>query len=195
MGGFNTGIGHFNEHLDEDAVQQAMQQKALGQQAGAAQASPPGSAHPGPLGGSTQPTQPREVGTFQEELITRPAKDVVKGLLSLFDLKSALGIDPQTDDPQTQAKKQQMLQRFNQLSDEQQAVAQQEYQRRMQEKQREEEEKAAQKQQAEQAKAQTLEMPSGPQKGPVGPSGSKKQQAAQRIQQDRKTLSNAKGAN
>lgn len=193
MGGFNSGMGHFNEHLDEDAMQQAMQQKALGQQSGGALPAGTGAPAHGSAAGAHAPA-PREVGTFQEELITRPAHDVAEGLKSLFDLKLALGIDPQTDDPQTQAKKKQMLQRFNQMTDAEQAVAQQEYQKRLQEKQAQEQEKEARRQQEAQ-QSQTLVVPQGQSKGAQNPGGSKKQQAAQRIQQDRKTLSNAKGAN
>lgn len=196
MGGFNSGMGHFNEHLDEDAMQQAMQQHALGQQAGGAPPAGAGSdgAALGGLGGASAPA-PREIGTFQEELITRPVHDVAEGLRSLFDLRAVLGINPETDDPQTQAQKKQMLQRFDQMTEAEQAVAQEEYQRRLKEKQAQEQEKEAQRQQAAQQQAQTLEVPTGRQHGAQSPTGSKKQQAAQRIQQDRKTLSNAKGVN
>ncbi len=193
-GGFNPGFGQMNEHLDESAVQAASQQKALQQTAGSVSANPPsgpGAAAPGglPAGPSSEPVKPRAMGSIPEELVVRPAKDIVKGLASLFDLNAWLGIPKQVDDPQTQARKQQMLQRFNRLTDEQQAEAKRRYDLNLKKKQQAEQEKQAREQQQRQQEAQSLEMPSSPQKGPVGPGSSKKQKAANKLQQDRKTLS------
>jgi len=179
-GGFNQGFGDFGEHLDETAVQQAMQQKAASQQATNPQTAQVSGQN------STAPTKPREIGTIKEELVTRPAHDILKGLVSLFDIKSILGLNPQTDTPEEQAKKKQLHQRFNQLTQEQQQVAQENYKREMERKRRIEEEKQAQRQREEQAKAQSIAPPSSPSKGPAG---AKKPAAVDKLEQDRKTLS------
>jgi hypothetical protein len=200
-GGFNQNMGAFNEHLDDDAMQNAMQQKGLTQQ-NASAADPTGMGGGGALPGAAgtqnrpaQPPKPREIGSITEELVNRPAQDIFKGLKSIFDLNSLLGLPQAEDDPQTKARKQQMLQRYNKLSDEQQAVARQKYQESMQKKQAEEQEKQAKKQQEEQQKSQTINVPSGTKKGPEGPGGSKKQKAVNKLQQDRKTLGGPKGSN
>lgn len=204
MGGFNPsmGMGGFDEHLDENAMQAAAKQKTLSQQSSTSvgtSAAPSatntaGSANPLP---QTQvpPPPPREVGTLTEELLKRPAQDIYRGLAQFFDLNTLLGIDPKADDPQTQARKKQIHQRWNKLTEEQQAVARQKYQEEMQKKQREEQEKQQRKQAEEQQKNQQFQVPSGPQKGPVGPGGSGKQRAVQKLQQDRKTLNGPGSSN
>lgn len=198
-GGFNSGFGNFQdsfEHLDQNATQAAVQQKQLTQQAtNSAQPTTGGQA----LGTPQQniphePSKPREVGTLSEELIKRPAKDVVAGLASLFDINSLLEISLEKDSPEVQAKKQQTLQRWNKLNQEQQAVAQELYRQEMKKKQQEEEEKQAQAQREQQAKQQSIAVPSSPQKGPVGPGGSHKAKAVQKLEQDRKTLSGPKSS-
>jgi hypothetical protein len=208
-GGFNAGMGNFNdsfENLDENAMQAAAKQKTLAQQATSSTQSTTGGSALGtqPAGGlgglmgqgaGAQPAKPRPMASIPEELIQRPAQDIVKGLTSLFDINSILGIHLEKDDPQTQAKKKQMLQRWNQLNDEDKEYASKKYQEETQKKQKEEQEKEAQKQQAEEAKKQELVVPSSPKNGPVGPGGSKKQKAVSKLQQDRKGLGNAKGSN
>ena len=203
MGGFNSGLGNFSdEHIQENDMQAAMQQKAMSQFAGnATQAA--GAGTPGPQGQSPfgtpvpgeKPQEPRPVGSLTDELIKRPAKDIARGLLSLFDLNALLGIKPGEDDPAQQAKRKQMLNRFNKLTQEQQDIAKQRYQLEMKKKQQEEQEKQAKKQREEQQKANSVELPSSPKKGPVGPGGSKKQKAVQKLEQDRKTLSGPQSAN
>ncbi len=210
-GGFNAGFGNFNdsfEHLDENAMQAAVKQKTLAQQATSSTQSttggsalgtqtPGGQAGPGgqPAGTMAQPVKPREVSTLQEELIERPTQDIVKGLTSFFDINAILGINPEADDPQTQAKKKQMLQRWNNLTDEDKQYASKKYQEELQKKKQEQQEEETRKRQAEQAKSQQLVVPSSPKKGAVGPGGSQKQQVVSKMEQDRKGLSNAKGAN
>ncbi len=201
MGGFNSNLGGFSEHLDENAMQSAMQQKQLSQQQTSTQQGT-GKAGTNPLldktnaldqkpsQGTFQPAQPREVGSIKDELLSRPVKDVVKGLASLFDIGALLGIKVE-DTPEDQAKKQQLHQRWQKLDQEQQQVAQQKYQAKMQAEkhQREEEE---QRQQAEQARAQErIVMPSSPKKGPVGPAGSKRKRTEDMMEHQRKTLGNA----
>ncbi len=195
-GGFNQGMGSFNEHMDESAMQQAVQQKALGQQS-----SKPSSQHIAQQaaqqqmsnGGQQQP--PRETGTLVQELVTRPAQDVVKGLLSIFDLNAILGVSPAQENPQDKAKKQQVLQRFNKLTEEDQAQVKKTYHERLKQKEAEEQEKEQRKQIEQQQKAQQVSMPSSPKKGPVGPSGSKKQKAQQKLQNDRQKLGGPQGSN
>jgi hypothetical protein len=197
-GGFNQGLGQFNdnfgEHLDENAMQAAVQQKALAQQ-GTSSAQPaaqiaPGQPDQSALGSPEPagvPTEPRELGTVQEELLQRPAHDIVEGLKSFFDIYSLLEINPETDDPQTQAHKKQMLDRWQRLNQEQQQVAQEKYQFEMKKKQ-EEEARAQQLEQQRQAAAhQTLNVPSGPRKGPNA-QGAPKPRAVQKLEEDRKTL-------
>lgn len=198
-GGFNSGFGNFQdsfEHLDENAVQSAMQQKQLTQQTtNSAQSTTGGQALGTPQQGLThEPTKPREVGTITEELIKRPAKDVVAGLAAAFDINSLLQISLEKDSPEVQAKKKQKLQRWNKLNQEQQAVAQDLYRQEMKKKQQEEEEKQAQAQREQQAKQDSIAVPSSPQKGPIGPGGSHKAKAVQRLEQDRKTLGGPKSS-
>lgn len=198
-GGFNSGFGNFQdsfEHLDQNAVQSAMQQKQLTQQTtNSAQPTTGGQALGKPQQNIThEPAKPREVGTLQQELIQRPAKDVVAGLASFFDINSLLEISLEKDSPEVQAKKQQTLQRWNKLNQEQQAVAQELYRQEMKKKQQEQEEKQAQAQREEQAKQQSIAVPSSPQKGPVGPGGSHKAKAVQKLEQDRKSLGGPKSS-
>lgn len=216
-GGFNAGPGGgFNEHLDENALQQAMGQKAFSQQASSQQSSlqsgqggskaqtdfsklqsgdlPPGME--GLAGGAgTKAPKPREVGSFKDELLVRPVQDVIKGLKSLFDINALLGVNPQVDSPEEQAKKRQMHQRWQKLDQEQQQVAQANYQKEVQKKQAEEEERMRKAQQEEAARANAIQAPSSPQKGPKGPGGSKKQKAVTKLQNDRKQLGGPSGSN
>lgn len=192
-GGFRQGFGHFNEeHLEQEAATSAVQQKQLTQQTtqssqsttgGSAQQ--PGNSHQPP---AQQAQPPREVGTMQEELVKRPLQDIAKGLRSLFDLNTLLGIRP-GDTPEEQEKKKSLNHRFEQLTEEQQQVAKKRYQEEMQKKKVEEEEKEKKKQQEMQAKSASIAPPSSPKKGPVGPSGSGKQRAQQILERDRQQLS------
>lgn len=200
LGGFNQGIGDFNEHLDENAMQAAVQQKALGQQAtSAAQNQTGGSAlqmqQPQGQEPAAQPPKPRELGTIPEELVKRPVADIIKGLQSFFDINALLGINPEQDDPQTQARKKQMLQRWQGLNNEQQEYAKKVYQQNLQKKEQAEKEEQMKKEEAEKRKAQTLVMPSSPSKGAVGPGGQHKPKAVQKLEQDRKSLGGPASAN
>jgi len=200
-GGFNAGFGSFNdsfEQFDDNAMSAAMQQKTLGQQ----QTSSAQSATGGSALGTQQPAtgavpaQPREVSTISDELIDRPIHDVAQGLKSLFDINSLLGINPDTDNPETQARKKQMLSRWQNLNQAQQTVAQERYQEEMQKKKQSEEEKQAEKQHQEDAKRQTIVMPSSTKKGPVGPGGSgKKPAAVAQMELQRKSLGGPKSVN
>jgi predicted RND superfamily exporter protein len=204
MGGFNAGLGGMNEHLDEAALKAASQQKQLSQQQSSTQ-NASGKSGTNPLAqhtdalsqksegqGTFQPQKPRGVGTLTQELVKRPAQDIVKGLKSIFDIKALLGINT-ADTPEEQAKKQQLHQRFQKLTDEQQQVAQKNYQEEMQKKKLEMEEEEKKKQAEAEQNAQALAPPSAPKKGPVGPASgqSKKQKSQTQLQQSRQGLSKA----
>jgi len=194
-GGFNPGMGGSNEHMDESAMQSAVQQKALSQQASQpnAQQIAQQAAQNQQQGASQAP--PREIGTIGEELLVRPAQDLLKGLASIFDLNAMLGLSPaQIETPEEKAKKQQTLQRFNKLTEEDQAYARRKYQERLKQKEAEEQEKE-QKRQIEAQKSQEVIVPSSTKKGPEGPSGNKKKQAVTKLQNDRKTLSGPSSVN
>ncbi len=239
-GGFNPGIGQFNDHLDEQAMQQAMKQKALSQMAGAqtgpspagaggmgnlfaasgsssgsggGSGLPPGAGLPGGLSGSlpgmagdaaggldqsgmNPAGQNQESPDAFQAVVSQPVMDMAKVFLGALHLDSLLGLDSQSKDPEEKAKKNAMHKRYQQLSEEQQAVARELYQRRLQEEKIRKQEEERRKQIEEQQKAQSVDMPSSPQKGPVGPASgkSKKSNATQKLQQDRKTLGGPQSA-
>ncbi len=196
-GGFNPGSDQFGEHLDEDALQQAMSQKQLGQQQAAGTGSPQGvPTGTNPISPTAPPPPPREVGSIAEELITRPLKDIGKGLLSLFDFSSALGLTPpESKTPEEKARVQATHRRYQKLNQEQQTYARQKYQEEMQKKKMLQEEEERQREQKRQMESQSVVVPSSPKNGPVGPSGSGKQRAATKLEQDRKTLGGPQSAN
>lgn len=147
--------------------------------------------------GQTTPpraTPPRPVGTFVEEA-KRGFSDIFQGIKEFFSLNTWLGVNPDNLDPQQQQHAQQLHSRYQQLDQEQQAVAKQMYEQRMQKKRIAEEEEQRRRQIEADQKAQSVDMPSGPQKGPVGPASgkSKKQNVMTKLKQDRTTLNNVQG--
>jgi hypothetical protein len=196
-GGFNAGMGSFGEHLDENAMQQAMGQKQQAQQG--AQLNPSMAAAQQQLAQQQQqpgsaPTPPREIGSISEELFTRPLKDIVQGVSSLFDIYNWLGIKKYEPDPEKLAKNKQILQNWNQLDAKEQAEARKTTQERIQKKKLEREQEDQRRQQQAMA-SQELVVPHTPQRGAEGPGGSGKQRATQKLQQDRKTLGGPQSAN
>ncbi len=195
-GGFNQAMGQFGEHLDESAFKQASSQKALGQQGAqvsqqqmaAAQAQAAQQQSPG------TPAEPREVGTIPDEA-KRVVADIWADVKSFFSIHTWLGIKPNTLTPEEQNKAKTVHQRYKQLDQEQQQEARRRYEKEMKRRQKMEEEKQRKAQQEAQANQSSVEVPSGPKKGPVGPSGNKKQKAVQKLQNDRKTLSGPGSAN
>lgn len=187
-------MGSMNEHLNEDAVQTAMQQKALGQQ----QAAAPTQAHPQPAQHPLAPdAQPREVGSLQEELLHRPVADIGSELKAFVDPYQLLNINPETDTPEEQAQKKQLHQRFTKLEAEDEQEAKKQFNLRMQQRQQQLKEDQMKQQQQAQAK-QTFVVPGGKKDGPVGPGGgkSKKADTMQQMQQQRSSpLSKLQGAN
>ena len=224
-GGFNPGMGQFNDHMDEKSMQSAIKQKALSQMAGA-QTGPQGGANPlagagnpltgngagglpgmggaGPGGfgipgmdqtGNPDGSQPGGPSIF-DTLITQPVQDLAKTFLEALHLDKLLGLNSSSSTPEEKAKKSAMHKRYQQLTEEQQAEARKRYQERLQRQKAEQQEQERKKQLEEQKRAQSFEMPSSPKKGPVGPDSgkSKKSNAIQKLQQDRKSLGGPQSA-
>jgi len=199
-GSMMQGMGQFGEHLDESSMQQAMGQKALTQQqANPATANTAAAAQKAQQQASRSgaPVQPREIGSLSDELIKRPIQDFWTEIKKFFSLNTWLGINPNTTDPDKQARMAAQHKRFQQLDAEQQEVAKKNYQEKLQKQRAEEEEKQRKKQMEEKQKQQSIAMPSSPKKGPVGPASgkSRKSNAAAMLEQDRKTMNNVQGAN
>lgn len=145
-----------------------------------------GGPHPG-MSPPKPPPPPREVGSIAEELFTRPAQDIKKEFGAFLDLNQLLQINPQTDSPEEQARKQQIHSKWQSLTQSQQQVAQANYQHEMQRKQHQQQEEARSRQQA--AAKQSVEMPSSPSKGPVGPSsGNRKKTMTQQVNSNRQSF-------
>lgn len=197
-GGFNTGMGQFGEHLDEAAAQQASTQKQLAQQQVNPQGATAAAANAKQAAQPPAQQAPREVGSLGDELVKRPLHDIWQQIKQFFSLNTWLGINPETEDPEKKQKMTALHRRYQQLDQEQQAYARQLYQQREQEKKLQLEEEERKKQLAEQQKQESaIQMPSSPQKGPVGPASgkSKKSNAIAQLTQNRQRLGQAQGAN
>jgi type IV secretory pathway VirB10-like protein len=181
LGGFKGlgGIGGGPAATDFGANEAAMQQmqKAAG---GGGLSGQPGQAQ-------VPPKPPREISSFKDELLQRPATDIAEGLKLLFDLNALLGINPAVDTPEEQARKRQIHQRYQQLTQEEQQEAQRQYQQEMERKQKEELE-AEEKRRREAQESQVIQAPSGQKKGPDAGGGSRKQKAVTKLQNSRKQL-------
>jgi len=195
-GGFNQGIGQFNdnfgEQLDENAIQGAMAQKALSQQSTTATPANMQAAQKAIAAQSGQAAAPREIGSLADELIHRPAQSIVEGLKSFFDLNRLLEIKTDQDDAQQQAQKKQLHARYQSLTQDQQQVAKQEFQEEMQRKKQAEEEAQSKAQKEQQARSQAFSVPTGPQKGAGAPT---KPREVQKMEKDRKTLAGPQSVN
>ncbi|NCN45215.1 MAG: hypothetical protein COU63_04515 [Candidatus Pacebacteria bacterium CG10_big_fil_rev_8_21_14_0_10_36_11] len=191
-GGFRSGFGNFNdEHLEEQSMANSSKQHQLTQQtSNSAQTTAGGSALQRADSSQETPiqkqTQPREVGTFKEEA-KRALKDVVDEIKGFFSLNDLLKINS-GDTPEVKQKKTGILQRFNNLTEEQKQVAQKNFQIEMQKRKAREEEEQKKKNQAAQQKQANIAPPSSPRKGAAGPAGSRKQQATTQLEQDRQTI-------
>lgn len=203
-GGFRQSFGNFSDEHENAAAasaaatqkQAAQQSSVLGQQGVAKQQAVAAGAGQTPLASpeaKQQQAPPRSVGNLGEELIKRPAVDIINTFKSFFDLNAMLGINP-GDTPEQKTKKQKVARNWQKLTQEEQAFVQQEFQKNQQKKQQElQEEQARKEEEARQAQAQAIAPPSSPKKGPVGPGGNKKQQASQLIQNKRTQMSQADG--
>lgn len=203
-GGFRQSFGNFSDEHENSAAtaaatsqkQVAQQSSVLGQQGVAKQLAAASGAGQTPLASpesSQNQALPRSVSNLGEELITRPAKDVLNTFKSFFDLNALLGINP-GDTPEKKAKKQKIAQNWQKLTAEEQTYIQQEFQRNQQKKQEEiREEEARKEEEARQAEEQAIAPPTSPRKGPAAPSGSKKQQTSQLMQNKRTQMSQSDG--
>jgi CRISPR/Cas system-associated endonuclease/helicase Cas3 len=199
MGGRSSGPGGFGKSGDESAMMQSLASSGmLGNSGGGKNNSGAGGPNVGNKGnvpgGKTPkpPKEPREVGTFGEE-VKRGIGDVWQEVKEFFSINTWLGIDPETMTPEEEAHAKQVHARYQQLDQEQQAVAKQMYQEKMQKKKMQEEEEKRKKQIEAQKKAQSVQMPSGPKKGAAGGGKSKKGRAMQKLQQDRTTIGTTQG--
>lgn len=203
-GGFRQSFGSFSdEHESENAIasassqkQAAQQSSVLGQTGLAKQQAAAAGAGRTPLSStenSAQAPNPRNVSSLGEELLKRPVKDIGDTLKSFFDLNALLGINPE-DPPEKKAKKQKIAANWQKLTGEEQAYVQQKFQEEQQTKQREQQEEQKKKEEEQrQAEEQAIAPPSSPKKGPVGPTGSKKQQTNQLMQNRRTQMTQADG--
>ena len=117
--------------------------------------------------------QPRAVGSLGDELIRRPFGDIWKEV-KVFSLNTWLGIDPNTEDPEKQQRLAAIHRGYEKLDQEQQAYARQLVQQREQQKKQQLEEEQRKKQFEQQQREQSsIQAPSSPQKGPVGPASGK----------------------
>lgn len=197
------GSGLSDEHENESAMasaaaqkQAAQQSSVLGQQGVAKQQASDNGAGQTPLAANeveNQQTPPRQVSSLSEELIKRPAKDILETAKSFFDLNKILGINP-GDTPEKKAKKAKVAQNWQKLTQEEQAFVEKQYQEEQQKKQKEaQEEQARKEEEAKKAEEESIAPPSSPHKGPVGLAGNKKQQTSQLLQQRRTQMSQADG--
>lgn len=208
-GGFNQVSDELgSEHMQNSAMQQLMQNKTASQSVsdpGAGQTSQSKAMQQamaqqqqrqqGQAGAPQAP--PPEIGSIPDEF-KRAGNTVVQELNQFFSLNTWLGIEPYSPDPEEMSKRKKVHDGYQKLDKEQQAVAREMYQKEVKRKQAIEEEEQRKKQAEIQKKQNSsVEMPSSPQKGPVGPGAgkSKKQSAMQQLQQSRQQLSTPGGAN
>ncbi len=204
-GGFRQsfGSGFSDEYENSNATSAATTQKqtsqqssVLGQQGVAKQQAIAEGAGQTPLASGEagkQQVPSREVTSLGEELLTRPAKDILQTAKSFFDLHALLGINPE-DPPEKKAKKQKIAQNWQKLTSEEQAYVQKQYQEEQQKKQQElQAEQEKKEKEAQEANEQSIAPPSSPKKGPVGLTGSKKQQTSQLLQNRRTQMTQADG--
>ncbi len=186
-GGMRSAMSSFgmdSERTEQQAMQGATQQKAVQQQASNTGTKP----NPQQNQSQSQPAPPREVGSFTDELIKRPTSDIVKEIGKFFDLNALLGINRE-DTPEEKAKKTKLHQRYQQLTKEEQRVAQEKYQKALQKKQEEEKIKQQKQQEEQQAQARTLpSVGKTSKRGTALMGGSQKKQAASRLEDSRKTI-------
>jgi hypothetical protein len=196
-GGMRQNFGFKNidsEHMEQQAMQGAVAQKALQQQSSN---SPTKQSAQSQTQKPQKTTPPREVGSLKQELVTRPIEDIKKELHKFVDLNLLLGIDPTNDTPEKQAKKKQLHARYQQLTEAEQKVARERYQQKLQQEQEEEKQQQAEKKKAEQQKQANIAPPSSVSKKPglIGVGKGSKGKAMGRLQQQIRTMGVVGGAN
>lgn len=207
-GGMRQNFGFKNidsEHMEQQAMQGAVTQKALQQQSSNTPIKQSAQSKNKKPQQSTQSQAqkpqslipPREVGSLKQELITRPAKDIIKELRKFFDINLLLGIDPINDTPEKQAKKKQLHARYQQLTEAEQKVARERYQQQLQQQQEEEKQQQVKKKKAQQQQQASIAPPSSVSKKPglIGFGKGSKGKAMGRLQQQLKTIGVVGGAN
>ena len=200
-GGFRqTFGGSINEaHLDEAAtttssqIKQSNQQSSvLGKQGAQKEAAASQGAGKTDLAKTPDKTatQARSVASLNQELIRRPAVDVLDTFKAMFDPNRLLNIQVKT--PEEQAKQKKVAARWQQLTEAEQAEAKRLYEESLAKKRQEQEAEEQKKKQEEEAKAQELPVPQGRQtgfRGFGGMSGSTKAQTI--LQRQRTTMTGA----
>ncbi|MEX0895555.1 MAG: hypothetical protein WDZ94_01290 [Patescibacteria group bacterium] len=199
-GGFNPGMGFGSEHLDEQAMQQAVSQKALSQQ-GASASTTASAAQNVPtnlndLSGSSEAEQNESASEdIVDGILIKPVEQVVKDVgqaIGLPEWLQWLGVTTET--PEEAEKKKVVWQRYQALDQEQQAYAKQRFEAEMQKRQQDEEEQ--QQRAAAEATEQQFAVPQGKKDGAEGlGSKSKKQQASHMVQQQRQSFNSTMSAN
>ena len=165
----------------------------LSAQSGSSSGGPGG----GNLAGSAQGSQkapaqpPRELGSISEELFQRPVQDIFEEAKSGFDVNKWFGIN-EIDTPEEKQRKTQLHSRYQQLSQEQQQYFQSRLQRESQRKQRLQQEQKIRDDRKAEENANSIEMPSGQQKGEAGtgakPRQSRSQMMTKLIDKNRQNL-------
>lgn len=189
MGGFGGGDS-FGEAADERSIMQQAMSSSSNKSSGAG--SVPGA---GGAGASAQnqpmaqpPAEPREVAEITEEA-KRGVEDVWLEVKNFFSINTWLGIDPNNMSPEEESLAKQFHAKYQQLDQDQQAVAKQLYQEKIQRKRVQEDEERRKKEFEEDQADQSIAMPMGPQKGAQGGKQTKKQMVMTKIKKDRTTLS------
>jgi len=200
-GGFRQTFGGSitEEHLDRAAASSSSQSKqsnqqssVLGQQGASREAAATQGANQTDLAQTPDKVaaQARSVTSLDQELIKRPAVDVLDTFKAMFDPNRLLNI--QTKTPEEQAKQKKLATRWQQLTEAEQAEARRLYEESLAKKRQEQELEEQKKQEKEEAKAQELPVPQGRQtgfRGFGGMSGSKKAQTI--LQRQRTTMTGA----
>jgi hypothetical protein len=195
-GGFRQTVGGSisEAHLDKAAATASSQSKQSNQQAsvlgqGGAQREAAATQGADKTDLAKTPdkvaTQPRSVAGLNQELIKRPATDVLDTFKAMFDPNRLLNIQVKT--PEEQAKQKQVAARWQQLTEAEQAEARRLYEESLTKKRQEQEALEQKKQEEEEAKAQDLPVPQGRQTGFRGVAGMSGSQKAKTILQRQRT--------
>lgn len=147
-----------------------------------------------PVPGSPQShaqKDPRSIGSLPQEA-KYLTQDVGQGILQLLPdfMQQILGIKD-SDTPEEKAKKKQMLHNYEKLNAEDQAYVQKKMQEEQLKKQQEAQEEEEKRQREAAMQSSDLDIPSGKVTGEAAAGASNKQRTTQKLQSDRKKLSNA----
>ncbi len=160
----------------------------MGQMGGSTGKNPSASSLPG---STSQPAKnPRSIGNPAQEA-QYLAEGVGQGMLALLPdfMQELLGIKD-SDSPEEKARKRQIFQNYQKLNAEDQAYVQKKMQQEQIEKQRREQEEEQKRQQAAMNDSGDLPMPAGRVTGAGAEGSSNKQRTTQKLNDDRKKLSN-----